>query len=46
VFSLYPEKAAELEAELKRICSPELENEKAHQFQEMQLSMLEEGRVE
>jgi len=42
VFSLYPEKAAELEAELKRICSPELENEKAHQFQEKQLRMLED----
>ncbi|MFO7958295.1 MAG: hypothetical protein R6X33_14510 [Candidatus Brocadiia bacterium] len=33
-----PEKAAELEAELRRICSPERENRRAHAFEEAQLA--------
>jgi choline-sulfatase len=35
-----PEKAAELEEELRRICSPEEENEKAHRFIDGQLNSL------
>ncbi|WJH35458.1 sulfatase-like hydrolase/transferase [Paenibacillus sp. CC-CFT747] len=34
-------KTAELEAELRRICSPEEENDKAHRFQEEQLREIE-----
>ncbi|MDD9268613.1 sulfatase-like hydrolase/transferase [Paenibacillus sp. GCM10023248] len=41
VYEQYPEKAAELDAELRRICSPEAENEKAHRFQEKQNEMLQ-----
>jgi choline-sulfatase len=37
VYVEYPEKAKELEEELRRFCSPEIENEKAHQFQQNQL---------
>jgi len=36
VYAEYPDKAQELERELRRICSPELENERAHRFQEEQ----------
>ena len=35
-----PDKAAELEAELRAICSPEEENEKAHAFEEAQFATL------
>jgi choline-sulfatase len=41
VLSLYPEKSAELEAELRRICSPELEDDRAHQFQQEQLQIIQ-----
>lgn len=41
VFSLYPQKASELEAELRAICSPELENDRAHKFQLEQLKVLQ-----
>ncbi|MFE5323154.1 sulfatase-like hydrolase/transferase [Paenibacillus sp. NPDC056579] len=41
VFSLYPQKASELEAELRAICSPELENDRAHKFQQGQLKVLQ-----
>jgi len=40
VFKDYPEKVAELEAELRRICSPELEDERAHSFQRQQIKLL------
>lgn len=40
VYADYPEKTGELEAELRRICSPETEDEKAHQFQARQAELL------
>ncbi|CAG7623106.1 Choline-sulfatase [Paenibacillus solanacearum] len=43
VFASYPEKAAELEEELRRICSPEQEDARAHQFQQEQLRQLRES---
>ncbi|GFZ80234.1 sulfatase [Paenibacillus marchantiophytorum] len=41
VYALYPHKADELEAELRRICSPEIENERAHEFQRGQQQELQ-----
>lgn len=40
VFTECPEKACELEAELRKFCSPEEESEKAHEFQERQIELL------
>jgi choline-sulfatase len=40
VFTQYPGKALELEAELRKICSPEQENKAAHQFQQQQITSL------
>lgn len=40
VYANHPEKAEELEAELRRICSPEAEDDKAHGFQAKQLELL------
>ena len=40
VYPEFAEKAMELESELRQICNPERENEKAHQFQEMQRKLL------
>ncbi|MBM7563911.1 sulfatase-like hydrolase/transferase [Paenibacillus sacheonensis] len=40
VIADYPEKAAELEQELRRICSPEAEDERAHAFQARQAELL------
>ncbi|SFJ76497.1 choline-sulfatase [Paenibacillus sp. UNC496MF] len=40
VYSEFPDKARELEDELRRICDPEEENERAHAFQEEQLKAL------
>jgi choline-sulfatase len=40
VFTQYPEQAQELEAELRKICTPELENTAAHQFEQLQLESL------
>lgn len=40
VYAEYPEKAQELEAELRKVCSPEAEDERAHQFQALQLEAL------
>jgi choline-sulfatase len=40
VYVEHPDKALELEGELRRICEPERENERAHQFQEEQLKAL------
>ncbi len=37
-----PQQVKELEAELRRICSPEIENEKAHAFERRQLALLAE----
>lgn len=37
-----PQQVEELEAELRRICSPEIENEKAHVFERRQLALLAE----
>lgn len=45
VYADYPEKTGELEAELCRICSPETEDEKAHQFQARQAELLS-SRIE
>ncbi len=44
VYGEFPEKAAELEKELRSICSPEEENEKAHLFQDEQLKMIQQTR--
>jgi choline-sulfatase len=41
IYGDQPAKATELEAELLRICSPERENDLAHQFQEEQLAEVE-----
>jgi choline-sulfatase len=41
VFTQYPDKALELENELRKICSPEEENAKAFEYQQRQLEMLE-----
>ncbi|ULL16570.1 hypothetical protein DVH26_20265 [Paenibacillus sp. H1-7] len=46
VFADYPEKAVELETELRRICSPELEDERAHRFQQEQLRLLRDKAFE
>ncbi len=40
VFTDFPHVAVKLEEQLRRICSPELENEKAHAFQTLQLDDL------
>ena len=40
VYEKYPAKADELEAELRKICNPEGENERAHQFQDEQISVI------
>jgi choline-sulfatase len=40
VFAQFPDKAQELETELRKICSPEEENFKAHEFQKKQLQDL------
>lgn len=40
VFAEYPKQAMKLEAALRLICSPELENERAHQFEARQLDSL------
>jgi choline-sulfatase len=46
VYSSHASKALELEQELRRICSPEVENEKAHRFQDIQVeSLLQHGYV-
>ncbi|ANE45907.1 hypothetical protein SY83_05930 [Paenibacillus swuensis] len=42
VYEAHPDKAQELEEELRRICSPERENERAHEFQKNQLESLSE----
>jgi choline-sulfatase len=44
-FEREPVKARELEAALRRICSPEKENEKAHAFEERQLEKLKAMRA-
>lgn len=41
VYAIHPAKALELEAELRRICSPEKENESAHAFQDEQMRTYE-----
>ncbi|WP_282942418.1 sulfatase-like hydrolase/transferase [Paenibacillus sp. RC67] len=41
VYAEYPDKANELEAELRKVCSPEEENQRAHHFQQEQLEWLE-----
>lgn len=43
VYTNYPEIALDLEKELRSICSPEVENERAHRFQERQLQALLTG---
>ncbi|MBO9608928.1 MAG: sulfatase-like hydrolase/transferase [Paenibacillaceae bacterium] len=43
VIADYPEMAQRLEAELRRICSPERENENAFRFQQRQLALLADG---
>jgi choline-sulfatase len=43
VYEQYPDKVLELEAELRAICSPELEDERAHRFQERQIELMEQG---
>jgi choline-sulfatase len=40
VYDKFPDTAKELEQELRSICSPEKENDKAHSFQEAQLKVL------
>jgi choline-sulfatase len=40
VYDKFPDTAKELEQELRSICSPEKENDKAHSFQEAQLQVL------
>lgn len=45
VYLLHSEKVRELEQELRNICSPETENERAHEFQESQLSALRERGI-
>ena len=40
LYGKQPEKAEELEAELRRVCSPEEENRRAHRFVEEQLNSL------
>jgi choline-sulfatase len=40
VFTQYPEQAQELEAELRKICTPELESTAAHQFEQLQIESL------
>jgi choline-sulfatase len=42
VYDNFPEKAAELESELRRICSPEAVNEQAHAFQAEQQLHIDE----
>jgi hypothetical protein len=37
----FPEKVREQEAELCGICQPELEDERAHRFQERQYELME-----
>jgi choline-sulfatase len=44
VFTEYSNKAAELETELRKICSPEIEDEKAFKFQEAQFEMMKQIR--
>ncbi len=41
VYAIHPAKALELEAELRRICSPEEENARAHAFQDEQMQTYE-----
>jgi choline-sulfatase len=40
VYAEFPDKVLELESELRRICDPERENERAHAFQDEQLKAL------
>ncbi|MCD6520273.1 MAG: sulfatase-like hydrolase/transferase [Anaerolineae bacterium] len=40
-----PGKVAELEAELRRVCSPEKENERAHAFERAQLELIAQAKV-
>ncbi|MEK3722767.1 sulfatase-like hydrolase/transferase [Paenibacillus sp. FSL H8-0034] len=42
VYTQFPSKALELEIELRKICSPEKENIKAHEFQKKQLEDLKQ----
>jgi choline-sulfatase len=42
VYGDFPEKAAELESELRRICSPEAVNDQAHAFQVEQQRHIDE----
>lgn len=40
IIEKYPDKASELERELKEICSPEIENEYAHKFEDDQFKVI------
>jgi choline-sulfatase len=43
VYEQNPDKVRELEADLHSICSPELEDERAHSFQARQFELMEQG---